>query len=87
MNDAAPVAKASNRIARATALPCASLCSGAAAGAGTAGAKRRVISHTASASATLRRPAVRMVPGNPQRSIRKKPLASTPAAAPKLLVK
>ena len=61
-----------------------------AAASGTPGAARgspRVIIHTTSASSTFITPAARIVPGSPTRAMRMKPLASTPTAAPKLLVK
>jgi hypothetical protein len=57
-----------------------------AAAAGAAG-RPLAAAHTPRASAMLSSPAVRIVPGRPIRSIRKKPLARTPIAAPKLLVK
>ena len=47
----------------------------------------RASSATAAAIARLIRPAVRSVPGSPAQAMRMKPLASTPAAAPRLLAK
>ena len=48
---------------------------------------RRNIDQTAAATPRLRSPATRMVPGRPRARMRTNPLASTPAAAPRLLVK
>ena len=47
----------------------------------------RTAAQTTSASAMLRSPAVRIVPGRPTAPISTKPLTSTPIAAPRLLVK
>ncbi len=50
-------------------------------------ALRRASGGTAAATAMLISPAMRTVPGSPTAETSTKPLTSTPAAAPRLLVK
>ena len=87
MNEATPVANASSSTAKAKLRPAPRLASPIEAAAPAGAAMPRASAQTTSARRTLRMPAVRMVPGSPKRSMRMKPLASTPIAAPKLLVK
>ena len=81
MNEASPVKNAT-----ASSTPAAPV-SASRRGGTEAAAIGRAISHTQDASTRLIAPANRSVPGNPAHSMRTNPLTSTPAAAPRLLVK
>ena len=90
MNDAIPVspATASSRRQGASALRASTLrASVAEATRAGSGSRPGAMNQTIAASTRFSTPAAWMVPGRPRRSISTNPLASTPTAAPRLLVK
>jgi hypothetical protein len=87
MNDEVPVIAAAARNSVASLSSPAAFAAGAPIGLFAGFGSSFASTQTTSASATLSRPAVKIVPGRPTSAMSQNPLTSTPTAAPMLFVK